>query len=456
MAEHPEFTAARSGRTTGSTGQDHAHPPTVDAQTPGEDAAHMLERLLTAPRVDAAWFAPAFLDQVPLARVEGIMRQIMRTHGAYRALDPIDQANGRFTARYARGGPVAVRIHLDGAGRIDGLLFTPQRTRLSRALTRLRERYPAAPLALILVLNAALIFDWSFSLWQASTRLDWLLYGVALVVYAAWAYATLPWWLVSSWLRPVLPVVLLAGAALSYPRAAALPWGPLHPIGNDGWTAAVALLLTLRLSQAIRGRRVTVKALNLSFPLRYGAYVVGHGGSTAPINYHVVDHSQKYALDVLKIDRAGRRARGLYPRDPRRYHIFDDVLYSPCDGTVVRAVDGLPDLDPPRSDPARAAGNHVLLEHDGTKILLAHLRQGSVAVADGARVRRGQPLGRVGNSGNTSEPHLHIHAERGGAPDVAGTGEAVPLLFDSRFLCRNDLVGARVVPGRLTPRRAPL
>ena len=56
----------------------------------------------------------------------------------------------------------------------------------------------------------------------------------------------------------------------------------------------------------------------------------------------------------------------------------------------------------------------------------------SVVVAQGDKVTTGQILGKVGNSGNTSEPHLHIHAEK--------DGKGVPITFNDRFLVRNSLV----------------
>src|SRR3546814_21165157 len=54
-------------------------------------------------------------------------------------------------------------------------------------------------------------------------------------------------------------------------------------------------------------------------------------------------------------------------------------------------------------------GNHVIVDHgDGTYVAYAHLRRGSLLVGVGDRVQAGQPLGEVGNSGNSSEPHLHV------------------------------------------------
>ena len=78
-------------------------------------------------------------------------------------------------------------------------------------------------------------------------------------------------------------------------------------------------------------------------------------------------------------------------------------------------------------------GNHVVLDLGGGRFAMyAHLRQGSVAVKAGDRVRRGDVLGRLGNSGNSTEPHLHFHVADGTSPvDASG----LPFVLD-RFACR--------------------
>ncbi|MGN7942219.1 M23 family metallopeptidase [Virgibacillus sp. 6R] len=60
------------------------------------------------------------------------------------------------------------------------------------------------------------------------------------------------------------------------------------------------------------------------------------------------------------------------------------------------------------------------------------MKKRSILVEAGDAVKRGQPIGLVGNSGNTTEPHLHIHAEK--------DGKGVPIRFDGKFLVRNSLV----------------
>lgn len=182
-------------------------------------------------------------------------------------------------------------------------------------------------------------------------------------------------------------------------------------------------------------------------PLRGEAYYVAHGGGTAPINYHsAASTSQRYALDINQLNGWGLRADGLTPDRLSEYAIYGDTVYSPLTGTVVEAVDSLRDRRWPEEQPA--VGNHVWLHRDSLYVVLAHLKQGSVRVEAGERVEAGQPVARIGHTGNTTEPHLHLHAvtvpgDSGPPTDSLAHGTPVPLTFDGRFLTRNDRLRPR-------------
>lgn len=185
--------------------------------------------------------------------------------------------------------------------------------------------------------------------------------------------------------------------------------------------------------QALQARAVPRNAaVDLKFPLRNGTYLVAHGGSSLAANFHYAHPRQKYALDLVKLKGGGMRAGGFMPRDVTKYAIWNEPVYSPCSGTVAVAVDGLPDNAPPGRDEKNLAGNHVIVRCGDVNVLLAHLRKGSVAVKAGATVTGESILGNVGNSGDTTEPHLHIHAQRGAGP--------VGMTFDGRWLVRNSIV----------------
>src|SRR5690606_32355903 len=172
-------------------------------------------------------------------------------------------------------------------------------------------------------------------------------------------------------------------------------------------------------------------ARDLAFPLRDGRFVVGQGGGNLLLNHHAGHRAQAHAADITAIGPAGFRARSLLPASLDGYAIFGAAVVSPCDGEVVEAVDGLPDLIPPRADAENPAGNHVIVACGGLLVELAHLREGSVAVEAAQAVSAGDALGAVGNSGNTTEPHLHVHAVD------AASGEGVQITFDGRAPVRN-------------------
>jgi hypothetical protein len=99
-------------------------------------------------------------------------------------------------------------------------------------------------------------------------------------------------------------------------------------------------------------------------------------------------------------------------------------------------------LDPDGED--RTGGNHVVIFCAGHSVQLAHLQAGTVTVSAGDQVTVGQLLGKVGNSGNTTQPHLHINAARGrylfvrSDDRVLTDAQTVPFLIDGEFLVKGD------------------
>ena len=88
--------------------------------------------------------------------------------------------------------------------------------------------------------------------------------------------------------------------------------------------------------------------------------------------------------------------------------------------------------NPPGTPDTERPANYVTVKCGDVEVFMAHLMRGSTMVALGNTVTLGQPLGRVGNSGNTLEPHLHIGAKKNGAE--------IGLVFDDRWLSVNSVV----------------
>ncbi len=277
------------------------------------------------------------------------------------------------------------------------------------------------------------------------SQFELLLSILVVVSYIAFVFIVGRWDWFGYPLRFVLLIFLFVVVLIAWHNATGKPWW--NGIEKGKWLEFVirlGLCLTFGglVLKAIRGFRAPAGAIDVSFPLHSGTYYIAHGGGDTGINYHYNHPAQRFALDIVKLNRFGIRASGLYPKSLARYFIFHDPVLSPVEGTVLQAIDGLPDLTPPERDTDARAGNHVVIQPRGTSvyILLGHLKKESVRVRKGDHVRVGQILGQVGNSGNTTEPHLHIHCATMDGDDFTGGGKGTPLLFAGKFLKRNSLV----------------
>ena len=185
-------------------------------------------------------------------------------------------------------------------------------------------------------------------------------------------------------------------------------------------------------------------AIKLSFPLRGKNYYILDGGNNVIINQHYSDNFQKYAIDIIKLNKFKTHASGLFPSDNKCYEIFGEVIYSPCNGIVYDYENSIKDHNGPLYPVENKAGNYILIKgDDGSYILMAHLKYKSINIKKGQRVNIGDRIAKVGNTGNSSEPHLHIHAVRNIQNNVLLSGNSIPILFDDQFLIRNDIVNKK-------------
>ena len=161
--------------------------------------------------------------------------------------------------------------------------------------------------------------------------------------------------------------------------------------------------------------------------------------------------AQRFAIDFV-IRRNGVTHSG----DPSRlesYFCWDQLVLAPAEGTVVAVADELPDQAIGQTDAQNAAGNHVVLDlGKGEFAFLAHLKRGSVAMKVGDKVAPGQELGRCGNSGNTSEPHLHFHLQR---TPVLHQGEGLPAFFEDYVADGKTVVRGEPAQGQVVSPRDP-
>ena len=177
---------------------------------------------------------------------------------------------------------------------------------------------------------------------------------------------------------------------------------------------------------------VTRTPLRLPFD---GVWAVAWGGRSVGQNRHAVVRDQRFAYDFFMTkDDKSYRTTGKENDD---YLCFGAPVLAPGAGTVAVVVDGIDDNVPGRMNREQTLGNHVVIDHgQGEFSFLAHFKKGSTRVKVGERVEAGAPVAACGNSGNSSEPHLHYHLQ---STAVFLQGDGLPAQF------RNYTSGGRLV-----------
>ncbi|HTQ59927.1 MAG TPA: M23 family metallopeptidase [Candidatus Solibacter sp.] len=167
----------------------------------------------------------------------------------------------------------------------------------------------------------------------------------------------------------------------------------------------------------------------ISAPLRGDHWLAGNGPSNSsghrraliPIDGHAAI-AQRFAIDWVRLRDDGKTYQG-DEKDNKNYYAYGSDALAVADGIVTEVKDGIPQNIPGANSRAvpitleTVGGNHVILDIGGGHFAFyAHLQPGSLRVKLGDKVHRGQVLGLVGNSGNSTEPHLHFHIENASSP----------------------------------------
>ena len=251
-----------------------------------------------------------------------------------------------------------------------------------------------------------------------------------------------------------------------------------HPVFQAAFMVGLLTLVILALvplSHVYRGTNLAVAAgsmflalqlitmyqppsdpVTIVSPLSEEWYVF-QGGRAELVNYHYVTSAQRHAFDIVQI--VDDRTHPPGSTDLDSYHIFGAPLLAPASGVVTSVVDDLADQPIGSADYEHQAGNHLVLDiGQGRYLMLAHLREGSITVEVGDRVTAGQVIAQVGNSGNTTEPHVHIQALNLPSFELANedivellrTVRTYPLVLRDVILLRN---GSESQPAVVDPRR---
>jgi murein DD-endopeptidase MepM/ murein hydrolase activator NlpD len=240
--------------------------------------------------------------------------------------------------------------------------------------------------------------------------------------------------------------------ASGFPVKAAVPEGKSTAILLAVFTDRVPASLThrVRIQVGENPEPLTVEqpstpvrenAVRISPPLSGDKWVAANG--PADSNHHTggfmpyqgrIHVPQRFAIDFVRLQDDGKTYHDDV-QDNRNYRCHGAEALAVADGLVVDVRDGIPENKPHPTERAvkmtldTVSGNHVTLDLGGGHFAhYAHLQPGTIRVHKGDKVRRGQVLGLVGNSGNTTEPHLHFQVS-----DTSSilTGDGLPYAFDT-------------------------
>jgi murein DD-endopeptidase MepM/ murein hydrolase activator NlpD len=170
--------------------------------------------------------------------------------------------------------------------------------------------------------------------------------------------------------------------------------------------------------------------ISLLYPLTVASSIL-HSGATLISNHHLASAAQRHAVDFVS-ERVSNKRYKNEGKDNRDFAIYGSPVVAPCPGKVAVVVHGVPDNIPGEMDRYFVPGNVIIIEapllDKPCFIFLAHLVHDSIFVSVGQELEAGDRLAFVGNSGTSSEPHLHMHAQDSAS---LGRGTGIPIVFEN-------------------------
>jgi hypothetical protein len=171
----------------------------------------------------------------------------------------------------------------------------------------------------------------------------------------------------------------------------------------------------------------------LELPVR-GTWLAGHAGASDITNGHLTN---RYAIDILKLGSDGRFFKGK-EQSVTDFYSYNEPVYAPAHGQVVQVVDALESDILGSQDIDNPGGNYVIFDiGNGKYVYFAHFKKGSILVEEGQFLTAGEIIGRIGNSGYSTHPHLHMHVQNKATSDREGR---ITYPFRFHTMCRKRVL----------------
>jgi hypothetical protein len=143
-----------------------------------------------------------------------------------------------------------------------------------------------------------------------------------------------------------------------------------------------------------------------------GKWLALHAGEKPWVNYHGNYPPQKFSIDMVKVDESRDFFKGMGENNTD-FFCFNDSIFSPVNGNVVKIVNTFPNQEIANGpDTLNSAGNYIVIQMSENKYLfLSHLSPENMMVKEGDTIKMGSHLASLGNSGNSTFPHLHVRIQ---------------------------------------------
>jgi len=216
---------------------------------------------------------------------------------------------------------------------------------------------------------------------------------------------------------------------------------------------AVLQLLGLKFATVkYRNKDINCYVPKVEYALPFdGEWYAANGGVTKNTSHSWEVLPQRFAYDFVIVDEEGESYRG-DKKDLCSYYCYGKDILAPADGVVVSIKNNFPDcriMSDGKTDPDTPdiGGNRIIIKHSSNEYsAICHLMPGSVMVQKGQTVKRGDAIAKCGNSGNTSEPHVHFQVQNT-AHFYSCIGLPIPFSnIQKRLYAKYNMVDTRPLP----------
>ncbi|HUD19305.1 MAG TPA: M23 family metallopeptidase [Patescibacteria group bacterium] len=176
----------------------------------------------------------------------------------------------------------------------------------------------------------------------------------------------------------------------------------------------------------------------------HGTWLVSNGGRTTDTNNHVRPaeqgpQNQLYAYD-FRMENTGKEIKLV------EFKVFGKEVLAPGDGLVIQIINGSIDVLPGERDRSVGVGNAIIIDHqNGEYSLLCHFKHNSIRVKIGDKVKQGDVIGLCGNTGNTTQPHIHFNLQDG---PLMHKANALPAQFKKILVDGEEKVSYEPIRGQ--------